>query len=411
MKKPLEGIRVIDMSHVIAGPFASLYLAQLGADVIKIESPLNGDVMRSSGSTSKDSEFSNGFAALNAGKRSLAIDIHFPEGAEIVRQLAKSSDIFIENFKPGVVSKYGLDFVSIKEINENVIYCSISGYGQVGEWSSRGAYDHVMQALSGMMLMSGSEEETEPIKVGFPLIDGAAGMLAALAIVAAIAGRSNNASAQYIDTSMLQASLSLMYPSASAYLTDAIEPERIGNRGYTGSPTADTYKCSDGWLAVGANTPKQFRKFSEILNLDYLCEDGNVIDLEAFNSSGSAFVIAKDYLKIKHKFQEALSTKSAYEMEIILNQDGVPAARVRKLGEFLEEIDSGELGWDPTIFKSEYSEVRTPGLGFRFTEYPYGENLNEQAPNLGQNNFEILEELGYSITEINQLQKKGIISK
>lgn len=409
MKKPLDGIRVIDMSHVIAGPFASLYLAQLGAEVIKIEPPVNGDVMRTSGINASNG-VSNGFTALNAGKRSLAIDIHFPEGSEAIKKLAKSSDVFIENFKPGVVSKYGLDFDSIKKINENIIYCSISGYGQTGAWSERGAYDHVMQAMTGMMLMSGSAENAEPIKVGFPLIDGAAGIVAALAILAAIAGRANNNNAQYIDSSMLEASLTLMYPSASAYLTDGIEPQRLGNRGYTGSPTADTYKCHDGWLAVGANTPKQFRKFSEILDLSYLCSDENIIDLEAFNSPGSAFVIAKNYLYIKHKFQEALALKSAYEMEVVLNQNAVPAARVRTLGEFLEELAKGKSNWYPTIFNSGFTDVRTTGLGFKNTQDKEDENENKFAPTLGQDNDEILKELGYSISYINNLRKNGIVS-
>jgi crotonobetainyl-CoA:carnitine CoA-transferase CaiB-like acyl-CoA transferase len=267
-----------------------------------------------------------------------------------------------------------------------------------------------MQAMSGMMLMSGSAEDAEPIKVGFPLIDSAAGILAALSIVVAIAGRQNIAAAQHIDSSMLLASLTLMYPSASAYLTDGIEPQRLGNRGYTGSPTADTYRCRDGWLAVGANTPKQFRTFSEILDLSDLCTNENLIDLVAFNSPGSAFVIAKNYMNIKQKFQDALASKSAYEMEIVLNRNSVPAARVRTLGEFLGELNSSKSDWHPTIFNSVSSEVRTTGLGFKNNEYEADEKLNRFAPTLGQDNDEILKELGYSTSYINNLRKNGIVS-
>ncbi|MES2909928.1 MAG: CoA transferase, partial [Pseudomonadota bacterium] len=152
MSKPLEGVRVIDMSHVIAGPLTSFYLAQMGAEVIKIEPPNGGEVMRASKSVA-EGDTPTGFVACNAGKRSLAMDIRTPQGAELVRSLALTADVFIENFRPGVVAKYGLDYESIKAIRPDIVYCSISGYGQEGDWSGRGAYDHVVQALTGMMMM------------------------------------------------------------------------------------------------------------------------------------------------------------------------------------------------------------------------------------------------------------------
>lgn len=172
---PLEGLRVLDMSHVIAGPLASFYLSQMGAEVIKIESPVGGDVMRSS-KPFRAGEVPEGFVSLNAGKRSLAIDIRKLEGAELVRTLAATADVFMENFRPGVVARYGLGEEDIRAVRKDIIYCSISGYGQDGPWSTRGAYDHVIQALTGMMMMSGGADEA-PQKVGFPVIDVAVGML------------------------------------------------------------------------------------------------------------------------------------------------------------------------------------------------------------------------------------------
>ena len=158
MSKPLEGVRVIDMSHVIAGPLASFYLAQLGAEVIKVEPPAGGEVMRASKDAS-EGDTPAGFVALNAGKRSLAQDIRTPQGAQVIRALAETADVFIENFRPGVVAKYGLDYPSIQAVKPDIVYCSISGYGQQGDWAGRGAYDHVVQALTGMMMMSGRSEE------------------------------------------------------------------------------------------------------------------------------------------------------------------------------------------------------------------------------------------------------------
>jgi len=371
MAKPLEGVRVIDMSHVIAGPMASMYLAQLGAEVIKVEPP-QGEVMRASRTPHDDGcgDTPAGFAALNAGKRSLVADIRTPEGAALVRALARDADVFIENFRPGVVAKYGLDYESIRALRPDIVYCSISGYGQEGAWSGRGAYDHVIQALTGMMMMSGDSEDAPPQKVGFPAIDVAVGMLGALSITAALHRRereTGEARGQYIDASMVQASLMLMYPNASSYLTHGIAPRRAGNRGYTGSPTADTYRCADGWLATAANTPAQFRRLAAVLGMEALCEDAAALDLESFNAPGGGFVVARDLPRLQQLFRDAFAQRSAADMESRLNAVGVPAARVRRLGEFLDEATAGEgAALAPAVFAQGDAQVRTPGLGFRF---------------------------------------------
>ena len=391
MSKPLEGVRVIDMSHVIAGPLASFYLAQLGAEVIKVESPAGGEVMRASKSGT-EGDTPAGFVALNAGKRSLAQDIRTPQGAQVIRALAATADVFIENFRPGVVAKYGLDYPSIQAVKADIVYCSISGYGQQGDWSGRGAYDHVVQALTGMMMMSGEGDDQPPVKVGFPVIDVAVGMLGALSVVAALHRRAREGVGQYIDASMVQASLMLMYPNASTFLTSGVEPQRVGNRGYTGSPTADTYRCVDGWLATAANTPAQFRKLAAVLALDELCTDARALDLEAFNSPTGGFVIAKDMEYLRERFRDAFASRSAAEMETRLNAVGVPAARVRKLGEFLREVDQGGLVTLPYVrFAQNGQQVRTPGLGF---VYAQDGEPSAGAERLGQSNRQLLAELG-----------------
>jgi len=410
VSKPLEGVRVVDMSHVIAGPLASLYLAQLGAEVIKIEPPLGGEVMRSSRVGKEQGDTPSGFVALNAGKRSFAVDIRKPEGAELVRSLASTADIFIENFRPGVVAKYGLDYAAIQEVKPNVVYCSISGYGQEGEWSQRGAYDHVVQALTGMMMMSGEAADAPPVKVGFPVIDVAVGMLAALSIVAALHRRDRDGLGQYIDSSMVQASLMLMYPNASNFLTNRIEPQRAGNRGYTGSPTADTYRCADGWLATAANTPSQFRKLTAVLGLESLCEDGEALDLDAFYAPGGGFVVARRLPYLQQCFRDAFAKRSAIEMEERLNAVGVPAARVRKLGEFLDEFEqSAALDLATVDYAQGDATVRTPGLGFR---YRFEANASETgAPTLGQHTSSLLAELGIETAAIDSLRTAGTINR
>ena len=313
MSKPLEGVRVIDMSHVIAGPLASFYLAQLGAEVIKVETPQGGEVMRTG--KPEEGDTPTGFVALNAGKRSLAIDIRTAQGAQAVRDLACTADVFIENFRPGVVAKYDLHYEAIRALKPDMIYCSISGYGQVGEWSGRGAYDHVVQALTGMMMMSGENPGDPPVKVGFPVIDVAVGMLGALSIVSALHRRDRDGTGQQIDASMVQASLMLMYPSASTFLSNGAEPQRVGNRGYTGSPTADTYRCSDGWLATAANTPAQFRQLAAVLGVEDLCSDGEALDLERFNSPNGGFVVARNMDYLRGRYNAAFALQSAFAKE------------------------------------------------------------------------------------------------
>jgi crotonobetainyl-CoA:carnitine CoA-transferase CaiB-like acyl-CoA transferase len=393
MSKPLEGVRVIDLSHVIAGPLASFYLAQLGAEVIKVEPPAGGEVMRAS-KNATEGDTPPGFVALNAGKRSLAQDIRTPEGAAVIRALAATADVFIENFRPGVVAKHGLDYASIQAVKPDIVYCSISGYGQQGDWSGRGAYDHVVQALTGMMMMSGEGADQPPIKVGFPVIDVAVGMLGALSVVAALHRRAREGQGQYIDASMVQASLMLMYPNASAFLTSGTEPQRVGNRGYTGSPTADTWRCADGWLATAANTPGQFRLLTAVLGLEDLCRDARALDLESFNSPGGGFVVARDMAYLRERFGPAFAGRSAADMETRLNAVGVPAARVRRLGEFLREVDHGGHVTLPD-FRFEQNDgrqVRTPGLGFQFAQD--GAAGTTGAQSLGESNQALLDELG-----------------
>lgn len=387
MSKPLEGVRVIDMSHVIAGPLASFYLAQLGAEVIKVEAPQGGEVMRTG--KPEEGDTPTGFVALNAGKRSLAIDIRTAQGAQAVRDLARTADVFIENFRPGVVAKYGLHYEAISALKPDMIYCSISGYGQAGEWSGRGAYDHVVQALTGMMMMSGENPSDPPVKVGFPVIDVAVGMLGALSIVSALHRRDRDGIGQQIDASMVQASLMLMYPSASTFLTNGAEPQRVGNRGYTGSPTADTYRCRDGWLATAANTPAQFRQLAAVLGVEDLCSDGEALDLERFNSPSGGFVVARNMDYLRGRFNAAFALQSAFAMELRLNAVGVPAARVRKLGEFLREVDGANKVTLPDFyFDQNGRQVRTPGLGFSYRSE--GGPTATAAPTLGQDNDALL---------------------
>lgn len=407
MVASLKDIRVIDISHVIAGPLCSYYLAQQGAEVIKIEKPGSGDVMRANKDASL-TDIPTAFSGLNAGKKSLAIDIRTNEGADAIRELAKNAHVFIENFRPGVVKKYGLDYESIKKINPKIVYCSISGYGQKGNWSTRGGYDQVIQALTGMMMMSGPEQGNEPIKVGFPVIDIAVGMLGALSVTSAIYRQEKYGVGQYIDTSLVQAALMLMYPFATDYLTDKKITKRLGNKGYSGSPASDTFQCKDGWISTAANTPAQFRKMMSLLKLDQICTNAELLDLDAFNAVKEGFVIAKNPNLVKQKIQDALSETSAEELELQLNEVGVPAAKIRTLSEFLDELLHGEnITTSFMKFEQANKTIKTAGLGFTLDE---GEQLiTAGTPTLGQHNYELLKSIGINEDQITKMMAANLL--
>jgi len=407
MTASLKGIQVIDISHVIAGPLTSYYLAQLGAEVIKIEKPGSGDVMRAN-KESIPTDTPTAFSSLNAGKKSLAVDIRTVEGANAIRSLAKNANVFIENFRPGVVKKYGLDYESIKKINPRIVYCSISGYGQHGNWAARGGYDQVIQALSGMMMMSGPEQDASPTKVGFPVIDVAVGILGALSITSSIYRQEKYGVGQYIETSLVQAALMLMYPFTTDYLTDKKIAKRLGNKGYSGSPASDTFRCLDGWISTAANTPTQFRKMMHLLNLEDICTDPNLLDLDAFNAINEGFVIAKQSDIVRQKIQNALENNSAVELEVRLNEVGVPAAKVRSLSEFLDELIEGKNIKIPFMaFKQPNKTIKTAGLGFTL------DNGNQLAtnttPSLGEHTYELLKSIGISEDQITKMLAANIL--
>lgn len=353
-RSALQGIRVLDFSHVIAGPFATFYLAQMGADVTKVEKPGGGDVMRRTASGAR------AFTAFNAGKHMREIDIATEQGRSEVRALARDAHVMVDNYRPGVLRKHGLGYDDIKAINPRIVYCAISGYGYGDPArTAHGAYDHVIQALSGMTLLAG-EEGDPPVKTGFPVVDAATGIIAALAIVVALRERERTGEGAFLDVSMWASALQLMYPFTCETLATGQEIARIGNKGFSGSPAADTFVCLDGWLALGANTPAHVARLMEVLDVP---ETEGAAMLEPTPEDAPAFARARD----PHAFRELLATRlagrSARELESRLNACGVPAARVRTLREFTHEaVETGLL--QPLELGDGEARALAPGLGW-----------------------------------------------
>lgn len=354
--QPLAGVKVLDFSHVVAGPLATFYLLQLGAEVMKVENRAGGDVMRSGRSLVS-------FVALNAGKRCIPLDLADPADQELAVRLALECDVVVDNLKPGGLARHGLGEGALRDVKSSLIYCSISGYGQQGPWRSRPAYDHVIQAATGMTLLAGREGE-DPIKTGFPVVDAATGMQAALAIVSALRERDRTGQGCFLDVSMTGAAMQLMYPLSSTALTDGTSPSRVGNQGYSGSPAADLFQAADGWIALGANTPRQFLAFLQLIGREDIRADRRFFPQEPDAGAAAGFLRAEDAPALRSELAAAIRGWRASELEERCAAAGVPCARVRTISEFATEAVQHDAV--ATLPLNDFGATAvSPGLGFR----------------------------------------------
>ena len=258
MSRPLDGIRVADFSHVMAGPYATHLLNLLGAEVIKVEAPSRGDALRYYGNDRRYDGMAPAFIGVNAGKKSVTLDLKHEPAREAARRLIKSCDVLVENFRPGVMQRLGLDYESVRELQPRIVYCSISGYGQNGPRRDWAAIDNIVQATSGMMTLSGAHGD-EPSRVGFPVVDTLTGQTAAFAILAALLRRERQNRGEYIDVAMFDASIAFMTSAVVPYLVTGQQPERTGNVGYSGQPTSALFTASVGrCISLGVVQQSQF---------------------------------------------------------------------------------------------------------------------------------------------------------
>jgi formyl-CoA transferase len=353
--QPLKGTKVLDFSHVVAGPLATFYLQQLGADVVKVENRAGGDVLRSGKNPVS-------FVALNAGKRCVPLDLANTKDSAEAMRLALEADVVVDSLRPGVLARHGLGEAALRAVNTRLVYCSISGYGERGTWSGRPAYDHVIQAATGMTLLAGQEGEG-PIKTGFPVVDVATGILAAFGIVAALRERDRTGEGCFIDASMAAAAMQLMYPLACTALTEGISPPRVGNQGFSGSPAADLFEAADGWVAMGANTPRQLFALLGLLGREDVGQDISIFP-DSLRCDTSGFVRTADGAKLRTELGSAIRGWHAAELESRCAAAGVPCARVRTIAEFASDaVQHDAIG---TLKLNDFGcEAISPGLGFR----------------------------------------------
>ncbi|MGX9181495.1 CaiB/BaiF CoA transferase family protein [Mesorhizobium sp. BHbdii] len=328
MTELLAGIRVLDLTNVLAGPYCAYQLALLGADVIKVEAPQGGDLARQLGGSPELNSTGMGasFLAQNAGKRSVVLDLKKEADRERFLDLVASADAMVENFRPGVMDRLGLGFARLKGVRPSLVYCAISGFGQTGPMRDNPAYDQIIQGLSGIMSITGTPE-TAPLRVGYPVADTLGGLVGAFAIAAALVKQKTTGEGAFLDVSMLECTLSALGWPVSNYLTADVEPQPMGNENMTAAPSG-TFRTGDGLLNIAANKQEQFVALCRLVGLPELASDPRFAERETRK---------RNRIALKALIEDALANSSAAAWEETLNRAGVPAGRVLTIPQVLAE--------------------------------------------------------------------------
>ncbi len=398
--QPLAGIRVLDITQVLAGPYASYQLALMGADVIKIERPGDGDWTRTGGADTDLAKALMGLPYLtqNANKKSVTLDLKQEQGRAVLQRMLPSCDVFLENLRPGAMSALGFSFEQVREFRPNIVYCSISAFGQDGPLNKRRAYDHVVQGMSGIMHATGTRE-SGPTKVGAPYIDYATGLNGAFAILAALHEVRRTGNGIKLDVAMLDTALLLMASHVTAYLTAGTEPRPAGNEAFSGSAASGCFSTRDGLLMLAANTEEQWQSLCRVLNNDTLATEPR------WKTSSDRSEHAADLRTI---LAEELATKTTNEWDIQLNEAGVPAGSVMRLAEILDHAQCQAREITQAVHLPETSSTpHLPTLGFKANGYSVAPSA--APPTLGRDTETILLELGFDKDEITALREGRVI--
>lgn len=396
----LDGVRVLDLTNVLAGPFAAYQLGLLGADVVKVEIPGAGDLARQLGADPKLNEERLGasFLAQNGGKRSMTLNLKSQRGREVLLRGVAQADVLVENFRPGVLDRLGLGWDRLREANPRLVYCAISGFGQEGPLRDRPAYDQIVQGLSGMMSVTGTPG-TGPLRAGYPVADTLGGMAAAFSIAAALLKRDRTGEGVCLDVSMLESAMTAMGWVVSNQLIAEQEPVRVGNDNFTAAPSG-TFRTGDGLLNIAANEQRQFVSLCRVVEREELAIDprfADRTDRKAYRGD------------LTEELEKALAARSAREWEGLLAEAGVPAARVLTVPEALasEQIAAREFIHDLPF--PEHPERSLRVLGSPVHVRGAARGPQGPPPVLGEHTDELLGELGYDADDIAALREEGAV--
>jgi crotonobetainyl-CoA:carnitine CoA-transferase CaiB-like acyl-CoA transferase len=392
--KPLDGIRIIDFTQAMAAPFGTMNLADMGADVIKIEPPGTGEPTRELSSVTQNGHSAT-FMTMNRDKRGLTVDLKQPEGVEIVKRLAAVSDVFVQNYRPGVAERLGLGYEALSAVNPRLIYCAVSGFGLTGPYASRGGYDLIAQGMSGIISVTG--EEGAPAKSGVPLSDLCAGLFAAYGILCALEYRERTGEGQLVDTSLLEAAMALTVWETTEYWVTGAAPKPLGSAHRLTAPY-QALRASDGYFTVGANNDKLFEALGRAIGRPELAEDPRFAGRAARMTHRAALIETIE--------KTTVDQTRAHWLER-LDREGVPAGPINDYAEALRDPHALARQMVVDLMHPGAGPIKALGIPVKLSETPGA--VDRPAPVLGQHTAEILTELGYTEGEQRDLAQRGVI--
>lgn len=396
--KLLDGIRVLDLTNVLSGPFATLHLALLGAEVIKIENPKGGDLARKLGCVP---EYNNkllgtSFLAQNANKKSLTLNLKENDAKEIFKKLVETADVIVENFRPGVMDRLGIGYKVLSELNPKLVYLAISGFGQTGPDAFKPAYDQIIQGLSGVMSING-DERLNPLRAGFPVCDTVGGLNGAFAVMSALYYREKTGTGQFIDVSLLDSIMPLMGWVVANMMIGDQQPQLLGNDNFTAAPSG-TFKTKDGFINIAANKQEQWEAVADLCGAPDLKEDPRFKERDARKANRFALTPILEEKLTQHD--------TAYWAQV-LNKAGVPSGEILPLKEALETAQIAHRNTFTNVEMEGVGNIPLFNLTAKFEKTP---GLVETAPPaLSQHTDEILKSIGYNENQIADLKESGVI--